>query len=362
MKTFMKRLVVTAGEPAGVGPDLCVQLAQQDHDFELVVIADAQLLIERAACLNLPLEIIPFDASDKGNAQRREAHRAGRLLVLNIALATPVIAGDLNAENVPYVLRTIDVAIDGCQRSIFDALITGPVHKGVINEAGVSFSGHTEYLAEHTGGHPVMMLATEGLRVALVTTHLPLSEVSGEITPERLSDVLDILYHELQFRLGIDEPHILVCGLNPHAGEGGHLGREEIDVIEPALNQFRQKIAQQHKRGNIEGPLSADTLFTNNNLERTDAVLAMYHDQGLPVLKHMGFGKAVNITLGLPIIRTSVDHGTALELAGTGKASADSFLYAIRIASEMVQFEKIVTQASITEQQAEPSQAEKTVA
>lgn len=329
MNKKIQRLVITPGEPAGVGPDLCVQLAQQDHDYEIVVIADARLLAERAACLQLPLKIISFN---EDSVQQRAPHRAGHLLVMDIALAAPVQAGQLNPENVPYVLKTIDAAIEGCTRGLFDGLVTGPVHKGVINEAGIAFSGHTEYLAAHTGGHPVMMLATEGLRVALATTHLPLSAVPAAITRERLAEVLGILYRELQSRLGIDEPRILVCGLNPHAGEGGHLGREEIEVISPVLDEFRKQV----KNTAIEGPLSADTLFTQNNLTRADAVLAMYHDQGLPVLKHMGFGKAVNVTLGLPIIRTSVDHGTALELAGTGQARVDSFLYAMKIASEMV--------------------------
>lgn len=340
MNNEIRRLAVTPGEPAGVGPDLCVQFAQQDHACEIVVIADARLLAERAACLQLPLKIIPFT----DNAQPRSPHRAGSLLVLDIALAAPVHLGELNRENVPYVLKTIDTAVDGCMRGVFDALVTGPVHKGIINEAGIAFSGHTEYLAALTGGHPVMMLATEGLRVALATTHLPLSAVPAAITHERLAEVLDILYRELQTRLGISEPRILVCGLNPHAGENGHLGREEIEVIAPALVEFRVKLTQQNKSvhvKNIEGPLSADTLFTKNNLARADAVLAMYHDQGLPVLKHMGFGKAVNITLGLPIIRTSVDHGTALELAGTGQANADSFFYAMSIAHEMVEHTSI---------------------
>lgn len=334
MNKTIQRLVITSGEPAGVGPDLCVQLAQQDHAFEIVVIADTRLLAERATCLQLPLEIIPFTEE---SAQPRSAHRAGRLLVLDVTLCTSTVVGQLDPANAAYVLKTLDVAIDGCQRGIFDALVTGPVHKGVINEAGVAFSGHTEYLAEHTSGHPVMMLATEGLRVALVTTHLPLSSVPAAITRERVAEVLDILYRELQSRLGIDEPRILVCGLNPHAGEDGHLGREEIEVITPVLEKYRQQMPHQHLADNIKGPLSADTLFTKNNLVQADAVLAMYHDQGLPVLKHMGFGEAVNITLGLPIIRTSVDHGTALELAGTGKAKAESFLYALRIASEMVE-------------------------
>ncbi len=328
MNKSVRRLAITPGEAAGIGPDLCVQLAQQDHDFELVVIADAGLLAERARCLQLPLEIIPFIEDER---LVKVPHCAGRLQVLNIDVAAPVIAGQLNPVNSAYVLKTLDAAIDLCSRGICDALVTGPVHKGVINDAGMVFSGHTEYLAQRVGGQPVMMLATEGLRVALVTTHLPLSAVPAAITRKHLAGVLEILCRELQTRLGIVQPHILVCGLNPHAGEDGHLGREEIEVIEPALNEYRLK-----KLATIEGPLSADTLFTPANLARADAVLAMYHDQGLPVLKHMGFGKAVNITLGLPLIRTSVDHGTALSLAGSGRAKGDSLVYALQVADQMV--------------------------
>jgi 4-hydroxythreonine-4-phosphate dehydrogenase len=325
MSEALQRLVITAGEPAGIGPDLCVQLAQQNHVFEMVVIADAQLLALRADQLNLPLNIIAFDAST------RCAHRAGVLPVLDIAVAQQVNAGELNAANAAYVLQTLDAAIDGCQRGLFDAMITAPVHKGIINEAGIAFTGHTEYLAEKTGGHPVMMLATEGLRVALATTHLPLKDVPAAITRETLTQVIQVLLQDLQFKLGIAAPRILVCGLNPHAGEDGHLGREEIEVINPVLESFVQQGAR------LQGPLSADTVFTTDKLTQCDAVLAMYHDQGLPVLKHMGFGEAVNITLGLPIIRTSVDHGTALELAGTGRAKQNSLLYAMSIASDMAQ-------------------------
>lgn len=330
MNNSVQRLAITAGEPAGIGPDLCVQLAQQDHAFELVVFASAELLAERARSLGVSLDIIPFVEGSQDHATPRP-HRAGRLLVWDVALATPVIAGELDSSNSAYVLKTLDIATDACTRGICDALITGPVHKGVINDAGVDFSGHTEYLAQRVGGHPVMMLATEGLRVALATTHLPLSAVPAAITRERLQAVLKILCDELQTRLGISEPRILVCGLNPHAGEDGHLGREEIEVIDPVLRDYRLKTT-----AHIEGPLSADTLFTPANLARTDAVLAMYHDQGLPVLKHMGFGRAVNITLGLPLVRTSVDHGTALNLAGSGEAKADSLLYALQVAHEMV--------------------------
>lgn len=338
MSELIHRLAITAGEPAGIGPDLCVQMAQQDHTCEMVVIADAGLLAARAQQLKLPLEIIPFQKNDSAV---KKPHRAGTLSVLDISLADTVVPGQLNVKNSAYVLNTIDAAISGCQQGVFDALVTGPVHKGIINEAGIIFTGHTEYLAGKTDAFPVMMLATEGLRVALATTHLPLKDVSAAITRESLSRVIDILSQDLQFRLGIKQPHILVCGLNPHAGEDGHLGSEEIEIITPVLQEFRDRGV------NVQGPLSADTLFTDDKLKQADAVLAMYHDQGLPVLKHMGFGKAVNITLGLPMIRTSVDHGTALELAGTGKARIDSFLYATSIAAEMVRHAKIQQAQSV---------------
>jgi 4-hydroxythreonine-4-phosphate dehydrogenase len=326
VNTEIPRLVLTPGEPAGIGPDLCVMLAQQDHDFALVAVADPELLTSRARQLGLPLQIIPFDPQ-----QAPQSHRGGQLQVQTVTLSAPVEPGTLNPANAKYVLATLDAAIGGCQQGVFDAMVTGPVHKGVINEAGMPFSGHTEYIAEHTGGHPVMMLATEGLRVALVTTHLPLAAVPAAITAERLRLVVEVLHEDLQQRLGVPQPRILVCGLNPHAGEDGHLGREEIDIISPVLDQYRQQ------GWLLEGPLSADTLFTAENIARSDAVLAMYHDQGLPVLKHVGFGRAVNITLGLPIIRTSVDHGTALELAGSGKARLDSLQLALRIAADMVE-------------------------
>jgi 4-hydroxythreonine-4-phosphate dehydrogenase len=251
------------------------------------------------------------------------------LTVLPVELAEPVQCGQTNPLNSRYVLKTITKATKGCMDGLFDAMVTGPVHKGIINDAGFSFSGHTEYIAGITGGHPVMMLATPGLRVALATTHLPLSEVSSAITHTRLRMVIRILDHDLRARFDITNPKIVVCGLNPHAGENGHLGREEIEIIEPVLDSFR-------KQGlNLQGPLPADTLFTAKYLNSADAVLAMYHDQGLPVLKYVGFGRAVNITLGLPIIRTSVDHGTALELAGTGKADLGSLQFALQNALTM---------------------------
>jgi 4-hydroxythreonine-4-phosphate dehydrogenase len=315
------RIALTPGEPAGIGPDLCIQLAQQNLPCELIVIASPQLLEQRAKQLGLPLQIKEFDS-----AMPASAHTAGCLTVLPVELAEPAQCGKLNSANSRYVLKTITKATKGCMDVVFDAMVTGPVHKGIINDTGLPFSGHTEFIAGITGGHPVMMLATPGLRVALVTTHLPLSEVSQAITHTRLRTVIRILDHDLRSRFGITHPKILVCGLNPHAGENGHLGQEEIDIIGPVLDTFR-------KQGlNLHGPLPADTLFTDKYLATADAVLAMYHDQGLPVLKHMGFGQAVNITLGLPIIRTSVDHGTALDLAGSGKADPGSLNFALQTA------------------------------
>jgi 4-hydroxythreonine-4-phosphate dehydrogenase len=318
------RIALTPGEPAGIGPDLCIQLAQQDLPCEIVVIASPQLLEERARQLGLPLQIMEFDSTMPAAVQT-----AGIIRVLPVELAEPAQCGQLNPANSRYVLKTITKATRGCMDAVFDAMVTGPVHKGIINDAGLPFSGHTEFIASITGGHPVMMLATPGLRVALATTHLPLSEVSSAITHTRLRMVIRILDHDLRARFDITNPRIVVCGLNPHAGENGHLGREEIEIIEPVLDSFR-------KQGlNLQGPLPADTLFTAKYLNSADAVLAMYHDQGLPVLKYVGFGRAVNITLGLPIIRTSVDHGTALELAGTGKADLGSLQFALQNALTM---------------------------
>lgn len=314
---MIARILLTTGEPAGIGPDLCVQIAQRELACDLTVIGDPRLLAERAQRLGLNLEIRTPGTDDI------QPHRAGSLKVWPTANAVDPACGRLNAANAPYVLETISSGVTACLERRFDALVTAPVHKGIINEAGVTFTGHTEFIANISGGHPVMMLAAPGLRVALATTHLPLAEVSRSITRERLSAVLTTLDRDLIARFGVAAPRILVCGLNPHAGESGHLGREEIEIIEPVLESLRQ-------RGmNVVGPLPADTLFLPKYLERADAVLAMYHDQGLPVLKYAGFGRAVNITLGLPVIRTSVDHGTALDLAGTGKADAGSLAAAI---------------------------------
>jgi 4-hydroxythreonine-4-phosphate dehydrogenase len=322
--TIVPRIALTPGEPSGIGPDVCVQLAQQSHDCQLLVIADPELLLQRAALLGLPLTLESY------LPQRPPAPQlAGTLTVLPVALATPAICGQLNTANSAYVLQTITLATQGCLSGEFAAMVTAPVHKGIINDAGVSFSGHTEFIAAITGGTAVMMLATPGLRVALVTTHLPLCKVSDAITAETLTTVIRTLDQDLRLRFGLTNPRILVCGLNPHAGENGHLGREEIDIIAPVITALRAAGI------NLQGPLPADTLFTEPYLQSADAVLAMYHDQGLPVLKHKGFGQAVNITLGLPIIRTSVDHGTALDLAGTGRANPGSLEFALKTALEM---------------------------
>ncbi len=320
----IRRIAYTPGEPAGIGADLILALADAPQDIELVVVADPALLEARAAMLGLSVAIEIFAP---GSPIR--VPDPGVLRVQPVALARPAQAGRLDPANAEYVLETLRQAIDGCLQGEFHAMVTGPVHKGVINEAGVRFTGHTEFLAERTGGDPVMVLATDGLRVALATTHLPLRGVPDAITPVTLERVLRVLDGDLRRRFGLAEPRILVCGLNPHAGEGGHLGWEEIEVIEPTLERLRGEGLQ------LEGPLPADTLFTPPNLARADAVLAMYHDQGLTVLKHKGFGRAVNITLGLPIIRTSVDHGTALDLAGGGKAATGSLMTALDTALRM---------------------------
>lgn len=322
--TRIARLALTPGEPAGIGPDLIVRLAQQALPAELVAVADPGLLAERARALGLPLRLRDF-APERPTAPAP----AGDLSVLPIPLQAPVVPGRLEVRNAPYVLATLAAACDGCLAGTFDGLVTGPVHKGILNDAGIAFTGHTEFFAERCGAEPVMLLATAGLRVALATTHLPLSQVAVAIDRPRLARVIEILHRDLVGRFGIPQPRILVCGLNPHAGEGGHLGREEIEVIEPVLNDLRQ-------RGwNLIGPLPADTAFVPARLAEADAVLAMYHDQGLPVLKHLGFGEAANITLGLPIVRTSVDHGTALDLAGTDRADLGSLRTAIAVAIEI---------------------------
>jgi len=320
-------LALTPGEPAGIGPELCIQLAHTHHfPFPLVVIADPALLQARAALLRVPLQIREYQPGASPAPARK-----GELLVLPVPLAVPSEPGHPDAANAAYVMATLDRATQGCMAGEFNALVTGPVQKSLLNEAGYAFSGHTEYLAERAGvPRVVMMLATAGLRVALATTHQPLATVSASITQPLLREVLTILHHDLQMKFGIAQPRLVVAGLNPHAGEGGHLGREEIEIINPVLAELRAQGMQ------LLGPLPADTLFTPKYLDRADAVLAMYHDQGLPVLKYKGFGQAVNITLGLPFIRTSVDHGTALDLAGSGAADSGSLLTAVETALQMM--------------------------
>jgi len=320
-------IIVTAGEPSGIGPDLILELAEQAWPINLIICADIEVLKERAHLLNKDISFIEYD---KNNIQQTST--LGQLTVAHIAAPAVVELGQLNPENGAYVLDTLRFASQGCLTGEFSAVVTAPVHKGIINDAGVSFSGHTEFFAEQAGVDlVVMMLATTGLRVALSTTHLPLSAVSAAITETLLTDIITILNSELIEKYNIKAPAIYVCGLNPHAGEGGHMGREEIEIIEPTLDKLRATGI------NLIGPLPADTLFQDKYLQNADAVLAMYHDQGLPVLKYKGFGQSVNITLGLPFIRTSVDHGTALDLAGTGKADSSSLLCAVNEAITMVQ-------------------------
>lgn len=328
-------LAITAGEPAGIGPDLCLQLAQHTdvqtlaREQMLVVLADKTVLLQRAALLGLDVQLHDYDP------QQRAPLPSGHLCVLHIPTAQPAEAGTLNPANSHYVLELLSRALQGCQSGEFSGMVTAPVHKGVINDAGIPFTGHTEFLAEQTHTEQVvMMLAGGGMRVALATTHLALREVADAITPALLENVLRIIQHDLAGRFGIARPRIMVAGLNPHAGECGYLGREEIDIMIPVLDKLRAQGMD------VSAPLPADTLFTPQRLAQCDCVLAMYHDQGLPVLKHASFGRGVNVTLGLPIIRTSVDHGTALELAGTGRTDVGSLLEAIQMAAEMAQQER----------------------
>ena len=321
MSEYLPTIVLTAGEPAGIGPDLAVMTSQMNLDCRLAICADPVLLTDRANMLGIPLRITGWD---------NQQHSIGQLSVLPVNLNQQAAAGQLDIVNADYVLNTLRIAANGCLEGEFDALVTGPLQKSVINDAGIHFTGHTEFLADLSNTHRVvMMLAADKLRVALATTHLPLRDVSSQITKELLTEVIEILHHGLKTRFALPQPHILICGLNPHAGEGGHLGTEEIDTIEPVLDALRTKGL------NLTGPLPADTAFVPRHLAQADAVLAMYHDQGLPVLKHAGFGNAVNITLGLPFIRTSVDHGTALDLAGSGKVDTGSLQQALIMAISM---------------------------
>jgi 4-hydroxythreonine-4-phosphate dehydrogenase len=321
------RIAITPGEPAGIGPDLVISIAQQTWPAELVVIASKALLRQRAEALSLPLTFKDYDRDTIAKPQK-----AGTITIVDVELSEPCIPGSLNTANGAYVVETLRVASEMNISGEFDAIVTGPVHKGLINKAGIAFSGHTEYFANQANcSDVVMMLATHGLRVALVTTHIPLAYVAKAITPDRLQKVSRILHNDLRGKFGIKSPKIYACGINPHAGEDGHLGREEIEVMEPTFAELRAEGID------IIGPLPADTIFQEKYLAEADAILAMYHDQGLPVLKYKGFGSSVNITLGLPFIRTSVDHGTALELAGSSKADSGSFIEALKSAISLAQ-------------------------
>ncbi len=317
-----RSIAITPGEPAGIGPDLCLQVLRKSYQANFTVIADPELLERRMRRLGLSLDIVEYHS---------DAHpRPGSIMVLPVGAVNPAVCGEPDPANAAYVLETLKTAVTGCLDGRFDAMVTGPVHKGVMNKAGIRFSGHTEYLAMLTGtADVVMMLTTPGLRVALATTHLALKDVFAQITPQRIESTLRTTHRGLRELFGIDAPRLLVCGLNPHAGEDGELGTEEIRIITPTVDKLRREGLS------ISGPRPADTAFIPESLAETDAVVAMYHDQGLPVLKHMGFGNAINVTLGLPIIRTSVDHGTALELAGSGRARSGSLELAIETAIDM---------------------------
>ena len=320
-KTIPK-VIVSSGEPAGIGPDITVMASQYPFDAAVAVTGCPVELEKRAKRLGLPVNIITLSSSEN-----LPMHTPGNMYVIPAKPEAVISAGKLDTANSAYVIDCINIATDACLSGNFHAMVTAPVHKGNINDAGIAFSGHTEWIARRCGGnHPVMMLANEHMRVCLATTHLPLVDVPKAITEDRLSEVIKIMNHDIGKLYGINSPRIDVCGLNPHAGEGGHLGMEEIEIIEPAVKKLKEQGL------NLIGPVPADTIFTEANLQKVDAVLAIYHDQGLPVIKHSGFGEVVNITLGLPIIRTSVDHGTALDMAGTDQASESSLVTAINLA------------------------------
>ena len=331
-RLIVPRIIVTSGEPAGIGPDACVLLAQNAWPADVIVAGDAALLAATARDLKLALRITAYDGSPAGCMPRGTAggSRPGTLRVLHVPTAVPVIAGTLDARNAAYVIDTLDRACDGCSSGEFAAMVTAPVQKSTLLDAGFAFTGHTEYLADRThAALPVMMLLSGALRVALVTTHLALAEVPRAITRERLLATLRIVHADLRKHFGLTAPRITVLGLNPHAGESGHLGREELEVIEPVLRTLREE------GYDLRGPVPADTAFAPQFLNDADVVVAMYHDQGLPVIKHVGFGNAVNLTLGLPILRTSVDHGTALSLARTGRADVGSLRAALTLAIDL---------------------------
>jgi len=315
-------IAVSTGEPAGIGPDICLAATMQAHDACIVFVTDPFLIETRAGLLGIEIEIREIESN-----QQIPKHRQGIMQVLPIRFQHPPIPGELDPENSAHVLDIIDKAIDLCKTGHCDAMVTAPVQKSIINQAGISFTGHTEWIAQNTGSdHPVMMLANQKLRVCLATTHIPLDQVPKSITRESLCQTIRIIHSDMRHKFGLENPRIAVCGLNPHAGESGHLGNQEVETLQPAVT------AMQNAGMSVAGPIPADTAFTPRSLEKCDVVLAMYHDQGLPVIKHSGFGEVVNVTLGLPIIRTSVDHGTALELAGTGKAEHSSLCAALDMA------------------------------
>ncbi|WP_130802409.1 4-hydroxythreonine-4-phosphate dehydrogenase PdxA [Acinetobacter ihumii] len=319
----MRPLYITSGEPAGIGPDICLSLAERVDERPIVVLGDQQLLAQRAQQLEVDVELIAYHG-------QTESCETGQLYIEHVPLNAPVMSGELNSKNAAYVIEQLRRSAEYAMTGKGVGVATAPVQKSVINDAGIRFSGHTEFYQEFSEvDRVVMMLATKTLRVALATTHLPLRAVADAITADRLHQVIDILLHDLTSKFKIEQPRILVCGLNPHAGEDGYLGREEIEIINPVLESYRQKGI------NMSLSLPADTLFTPEHLKEADAVLAMYHDQGLPVLKSQGFGEAINITLGLPFIRTSVDHGTALSLAGTGLAKSSSLHVAVDLALDL---------------------------
>lgn len=329
-------IAITSGEPAGIGPELIASINPSDFAARLVIIGDKNLLLSRASKIKKSLKLQPYQRDNK-----TEAAKTNSLENIHIPLQAPAIAGKLDIQNSSYVLKLLDVACKGCLNGEFGAMVTAPVQKDIINQAGIPFSGHTEYLADQCKSpKPVMLLATDTLRVALATTHLPLSQVPAAINAKLLSQIIHIMHQDLSTKFAIHQPHIKVCGLNPHAGENGYLGSEEIDIITPVINDMKQQGI------NVSGPYPADTVFTRESLKNADAILAMYHDQGLPVLKHTGFNHAINTTLGLPIIRTSVDHGTALQLAGTGYANPESLLAAINSAVSQFSFSTHNTQVS----------------
>ena len=319
------RIAITPGEPAGIGPDICLQICLLTWPCQLILIADIRLLTRRSEQLNLDIEFKDFNPNSAPTI-----HVPGIVHVHPVQLLTTERCGKLDAKNSRYVLNTLETAAQFCLEDVCCAVVTAPVQKNIINEAGFSFTGHTEFLADYCHAFPVMMLLTDKLKVALVTTHISLSDVSNTITPDLLTNVINIINNDLKSKFFIKQPRIAVCGLNPHAGEAGQLGQEELLTIIPTLNDLR-------KTGiSLTGPLPADTIFTPKILQQHDVVLGMYHDQVLPTLKYSGFGDAINLTLGLPIIRTSVDHGTALDLAGTGKADSNSLKAAITLAIDLV--------------------------